>query len=422
VTSPISDTFLHHIQSNLDIVREAGLKCILRFAYTDDLNNEEPPFGDATKTQILAHIDQLEPLLRANSDVIAVMQAGFIGVWGEWYYTDHFVDDPTKPWVISSEQWQNRRDVLTRISQALPSSRSTAVRTVEARQQIFNTTLPLTTTTAHNETAYARTGYHNDCFLASDTDYGTWFTAQQKEYMAADSQFLPVGGESCNLNPPRSECATALSELALFHWSYLNIEYHPEVLQSWVDGGCIDEIRRRLGYRLQLRQGQYSNEARPAHQFTVNLELENVGYAAPFNPRPVQILLRHNSTDRVYAATLPEDVRTWYANESQQFEYEICTPDNLPDGDYELLLNMPDPADTLQTRAEYAILFANEDVQEPHTGYNKLLHTLTIHEAAKASPCTASSIQMESLTYLTYLSFVTMENNVSFAARKSAEG
>ncbi|HMN30692.1 MAG TPA: DUF4874 domain-containing protein, partial [Caldilineaceae bacterium] len=112
VERPISADFLAHIASNLATVREAGLKCVLRFAYTDDWNNEEPPYGDASKAQILAHIDQLEPLLRANSDVIATMQAGFIGVWGEWYYTDHFVDDPNLPDEISPEQWANRYDVL----------------------------------------------------------------------------------------------------------------------------------------------------------------------------------------------------------------------------------------------------------------------------------------------------------------------
>ena len=104
VDAPISEAFLKHIETNLVTVRQAGLKCILRFAYTDDdptERNEKPPFGDASKDRIMAHIQQLKPLLRDNADVIAVLQAGFIGVWGEWYYTDDFVDDPNKPGIIS---------------------------------------------------------------------------------------------------------------------------------------------------------------------------------------------------------------------------------------------------------------------------------------------------------------------------------
>ena len=34
--------------------------------------------------------DQLAPILQSNSDVILTVQAGFIGLWGEWYYTTHY--------------------------------------------------------------------------------------------------------------------------------------------------------------------------------------------------------------------------------------------------------------------------------------------------------------------------------------------
>ena len=33
---------------------------------------------------------QLKPVLQKNEDVIFVLQAGFVGAWGEWYYTTHF--------------------------------------------------------------------------------------------------------------------------------------------------------------------------------------------------------------------------------------------------------------------------------------------------------------------------------------------
>ena len=40
------------------------------------------PYGDATKEWMLRHIEQLSPIFSEFEDVIDVVQAGFIGVWG----------------------------------------------------------------------------------------------------------------------------------------------------------------------------------------------------------------------------------------------------------------------------------------------------------------------------------------------------
>ena len=45
--------------------------------------NGKAPYGDATKTIILRHISQLGPIFTDYADVIDVIQAGFIGVWGK---------------------------------------------------------------------------------------------------------------------------------------------------------------------------------------------------------------------------------------------------------------------------------------------------------------------------------------------------
>lgn len=56
-----------------------------------------------------------------------------------------------------------------------------------------------------------------------------------------------MGGETCNFNPPRSNCSTAVSELRYFHYTYLNKGFHAAVLDSWRDGGCMHEIEHQLG-------------------------------------------------------------------------------------------------------------------------------------------------------------------------------
>ena len=78
--SSISSTFLSSIQNDLNLIRMAGLKAIIRFTYSD--STDQPK--DASKTQILEHINQLKGILVQNVDIIAFVQAGFIGTWGEW--------------------------------------------------------------------------------------------------------------------------------------------------------------------------------------------------------------------------------------------------------------------------------------------------------------------------------------------------
>lgn len=69
------------VESGLAKVRAEGAKLILRFAYNFGPYPDSEP--DAALPQMLTHIEQLGPILRENSDVIATLQAGFIGAWGE---------------------------------------------------------------------------------------------------------------------------------------------------------------------------------------------------------------------------------------------------------------------------------------------------------------------------------------------------
>ena len=47
---------------------------------------DEAPYGDATKGWMLTHIAQLRNVLYDNEDVIITVQAGFIGIWGNFFF------------------------------------------------------------------------------------------------------------------------------------------------------------------------------------------------------------------------------------------------------------------------------------------------------------------------------------------------
>src|SRR5581483_5786616 len=79
--SPLTAFMLDRIAADLAAVREAGMKMIPRFAY----NFGPTGAPDAPVERIVEHLNQLAPVLAANQDVLAFVEAGFIGTWGEWH-------------------------------------------------------------------------------------------------------------------------------------------------------------------------------------------------------------------------------------------------------------------------------------------------------------------------------------------------
>lgn len=395
----ISPEYLNFIRQELGIVRQAGLKVILRFAYSK--NEAYPNIQDASYTQVISHLNQLQPIFSENGDVIAVVQAGFIGAYGEWYAVHPDFGPPENP------NFDTRGAVLFKLLEGLPPTRMVQLRTPRYKYNILSDTVvysdsipivitPVNSIQAHQGSNTARTGHHNDCFLSSASDYGTYvYTPTELPYLQAETKYVVMGGETCDPgyavdpDPSRLECQKALAEMERFHWSYLNQDWYIPTLQSWQASGCLTEIKQRLGYRFVLREGTYANEVSAGESFTFILKLQNEGWAAPFNPRLVKLLLRHTGDGFIYQVTLPDDPRFWLADNSKTYSltYTICTPTDMPPGDYELLLHLPDPYRSLAGRSEYAIRFANEQTWEDSTGYNRLLHTLKVNAPTTNSPC-----------------------------------
>lgn len=377
VNSDISQQYLDMVQADFDKIRQSGLKMIPRFAYSESAGaNLTPPYNDASKERILSHINQLSSVLRENSDVIALMQAGFIGLWGEWWYSDHFRADADS---------NERAEVLFGILDALPTTRMVQLRTPRYKQNIFSDTTPVDLVIAHKGSDKARTGHHNDCFVSGLSDGGTYVNVSTEyPYLEEETKWVPMGGETCDYNAlsdrdsSRLECAIALNELARFHWSFLNISWYQPLLRKWQNDGCFTEIERRLGYYLTLLEGTYDSQVKPGDNFKFSLVLKNEGFSAPFNPRAAELILRHTDGS-THALKLPSDPRFWLpGNTTHTISDKISIPKNFPPGQYELLLNLPDPEPRLRQRPEYSIRLANEKVWEEKTGYNKLNHTVTV--------------------------------------------
>src|SRR5665213_430816 len=116
----LSQDILNNISNDFTAARKAGVKLILRFCYTITANSGAcpegficPAYGDAPKSVVLEQIAQLKPLLQNNADVIACLQMGFIGTWGENYYSDYF-GDPSSNGIgnLTDKNWSDKSEVL----------------------------------------------------------------------------------------------------------------------------------------------------------------------------------------------------------------------------------------------------------------------------------------------------------------------
>ncbi len=353
---PLPEATLRSIEADMATARRAGVKLVVRFAYSEDTD------ADAPLPVVLGHIRQLAPVLGANADVVAFLQAGFVGRWGEWYYSRHFAHDPGRPWDLSAEDRAARKAVVDTLLQEISPEIPLQLRYVSSARGLVDP--------AH--VASGRVGLHDDCFLASDTDYGTYQNDDERRWLQEGSAHAPVGGETCAVNGVRTSWSTARSELAGFHWTYLNADYHRDVLTGWGEG--YREAERRLGYRLRLVSGTIPTRVRPGAPMDLRFRVTNDGYAAPTQWRPVYLVFRQGSTVR--RVPLAADVRALTPGSVQDATFRVTAPTTT--GTWTLGVWMPDAATRLRANPAYSLRLADQGMWEPATGINVLPTTLEV--------------------------------------------
>ena len=359
ITSSISDTYLTGMQTDFTTIRNAGLKVIVRFAYS---KSQTAAVLDATKSQILAHIQQVAPLIQANKDVISTYQYGWIGCWGETYYSSQLTEFGTGNTLnITDAQWANRKQILDAMLSSTPAEIPVQVRYIYAKQKMYPA--------GHN-----RIGFYNDAFLNVWGDSGTFIvsgstgtpTTTDSNYVQTQTATLPMTGETDAINAPRTDCANAVIEMDKYNWSLLNKDYLTANITNWTSQGCFDETERRLGYRYELVSSDITNN-------TLTLKLQNSGYANVFKQRKAYLVLRNTSTNTDYPFEVASDLQTWTSSAQTQIVQSLNLA--VPVGTYQLFLNLPDPNNA---NPLYSIQCANTGTWDAVNGYNNLDRTYTV--------------------------------------------
>lgn len=406
---------LDAIQRSFDAAREAGLKFLLRFAYGHDDNG----FACPELPRLLAHMDQLAPLLQRNADVLYVLQCGFLGAWGEFHSSANGMD----------KRVECTSAVVRKTLEILPDGGFTQMRRGDYRKrdlEALGSFEDLDARIAFSSRPAARIGFFNDATLANHWDAGTWVEpphgqpgCPEFDRVTAEAPFMPVDGELfwtgaiAQRNGDGIYCA---ERLRLHHYttfsyvhSYSQLDKQhgvPHTIDDWkawpvseaalrarrlpVSDGyftgagetpvvvrtAFEYIRDHLGYRLELQEAGWPDEATAGGEFSVSCALVNRGFSTPIKRRDPWFLL-FNAAGETVEVPSGGQAQSWqpyepgddgYAPLTHRLSATVRLPAAMTAGEWHVALWLPDSEESLRLRPAYAIRLANRDTRWQEVG------------------------------------------------------
>lgn len=393
----LDETAFKNMNTYFNALRTLGKKAVLRFAYETGWGSDGPK-----KEIIYRHTKQLKPIIEANLDVIAVMQAGIIGAWGEWHSSRHGHENNP----------ETMKAIIEHIMDMTPKNRFVQIR-VPKYKNLISKDSPL----------YNRIAFHDDMIIIKphvwdgDMHEGTEAFAQ----IVKESPYVPVDGEmpwgewsiSDKTEGPEAgwiiDGTTTARQLFLEHFTSFSVTHNYKEFKSgktgkysmmhWketpisidylksqnmpisscyfqnsdnskVERNVFDYIRDHLGYRLELQKLTLDSKLNRNTEAIIDLSLINRGFSTLFNEHPIYFVMIDNS-GKVYEFQTDADVNTFQPynpndNTKTPLVHNIKGKLNLktlPKGEYKLGLWIPDGDQRLKHNNRYSIRCANGDVQ-----------------------------------------------------------
>ena len=341
-TSPVLKKYA---EEKLDKARSEGYKILFRPRYDQrdpEAQEGDPPEGPsnckfddggsakvfhaASRKRQFDHIEAVAAMLGDYKDVIAFIQAGYLGNWGEWNTEK---DDAGEYDMTNAPLLYNRTDRDDIIDHVLSTYAAAGIaQDVELRRPVFAKEVV-------ERNASANVGLHNDCFMSStvlpnsSSDGGTYSDFQiplgggefdpdgspqnfgnvqhARDWAEDWTEHSSFGGETCpneeHPNDERWRSCTLMTgttsepaEPASLHMNYLNHDYAEDAVDEWEKGGCYEEIRRRLGYRFEVTRVEYPETVSAGETFSVAVDVVNTGWARLHKPRDAKLMLRNGAT------------------------------------------------------------------------------------------------------------------------------
>lgn len=392
VGKDISAQKLEQLQSSFETLHRLGMKAVLRFAY------ESTPGGSVGPTldDIRRHIAQLRPLLVKNVGVIDVLQAGMVGLWGEWHHSVHGLDRDVEAQKIIVE------DLLD----ALPKSRMIQLRRASYKRAILGESAVISEATAHDGSPVARIGFHQDYFVVRRNSWDTSPGTRDFDQVSRESPYVMVDGEMPWGNEADDiDGIGAIERLRIHHYTSFSIVHnyreggHNHSFVQWqntpltadqmrarnlpIDEGYFEDqqghpisrsvfeyVRDHLGYRIELQRADLPRVVRATDRLQISVTLINRGFSAPQNPRNVYLVLIGGDGSTIQLPT-DADPRRWQPYQPGDAHFEPLNHEiqastmggitSLRPGRYQIGLWLPDSDPALHLDSHYAIRCSNRD-------------------------------------------------------------
>lgn len=364
---PISGKGLANLEGLFKALAKKDKQLIVRFLYDWEGNSleKEPD----TLGRVLAHMRQLQPLLRTYGSRIFCLQGIFVGDYGEMHHSAYLSDEHVRTLIRQLEKVTDETTYL-------------AVRTPVYWRKITKIAAPETVGRKSRILA-VRLGLFNDGMLGSSSDCGTygsgtlekngpnvaWERKEELAFQNALGRLTPNGGE-VTLDNSYNDLENAIRDMETMHVTYISRDHHAGVLAKWerskvTEDSCfngmdgITYMERRLGYRLVIREARLEHD-RKNEALSVAVDVQNVGFAPVYRQTDAQVVLWNAQGNQRRAYPLSQDVRTLAGgmDQDQRLTLQLSIPlAELPEGEWTVYLSLTDRA------TGQRILFGND--QEP---------------------------------------------------------
>ncbi|MDE5854730.1 MAG: DUF4832 domain-containing protein [Ruminococcus sp.] len=397
----LDNAFFSSWDKTLQNCRDNGCMVALRFRY--DANGRDNP-EPASFEQVLHHIEQIKNsgLLEKYSDIIAYVESGFVGKWGEQHGGKY-----------TSVQYKAR--LLEAMLQTVPAPIPVTVRTPDIfaewagikRADLADTELINNLTeseyTSDIQANKNRIGLYDDGYMGSNSDLGTYANRDVETDWLHNQTFTSYfGGEfSGNLSFAQQYDTylpeNSIPEMYKTHLSYINSNifqlYKDYTFSENYDTVDADNsayygqtvyqfIRDHLGYRFVLRKSELTSQTIQGGEAEVNFEIENTGFSGVIPDVQSYVILEK---DGIY--TLAEsdiNCHNWNSCTVSSETLNIKLPNNLPAGEWNVYLKLSMGTDAdIKNMNSRSIRFANEDIWNGSLGANYMGSVYVTESAEK---------------------------------------
>lgn len=373
-------------------LRKNNQSAVIRFAYdykysgiTSDGVDENgkryyrtvwEPTDDSVIEQ---HQEKVGAVISDYTDVIAAVECGIIGPWGEMHSSDR-------------TDAASEKKIIGKWLEVLPKEMTVNVRKPSdfcAWSGVKPENIDKYTAKAGTD-AY-RIGMYNDGYLGSVSDLGT-YDDRDKEiaWLTTQTDHTLFGGELVLWDD--EEGGDPLNNIAYFekegfktHTSYLNKDWHDGVMDGFrsttYNGGDslyngktseFEYLRNRMGYRFVVRGVRMTTELSTDENLELETKIENVGFGNLFKNEQTSVIIKGNGLDEEFKlweldADKGEKASNYVAQnwksgtslnnrKSNIMSAELDLPDDMPAGNYKVYIKI---ANRKNGEGEYPIRFSN---------------------------------------------------------------